>query len=66
MKTATVSAETTAIAHTGSAVKILPGSYEVIDIDGAAERGVAYVVSAQGTLVCVSLTDHLVDIKEAA
>lgn len=64
MKFATVSAETTAIAHTGRGVKILPGEYEVIDIDGAADRGVAYVVSTQGTLVAVSLTDHLIDIKE--
>jgi hypothetical protein len=63
-KTATVSAETTAIAHTGRGVKIQPGVYEVVDIDGAADRGVAYVVSGQGTLVAVSLTDHRIDIKE--
>lgn len=65
-KNATVSAETTAIAHTGRGFKLQPGNYEVVDIDGADERGVAYVVSTQGTLVAVSLTDHLIDIKETS
>jgi hypothetical protein len=66
-KTATVSAKTTARSSAnGKPVKILPGRYEVVDIDGAADRGVAYVVSTAGTLVAVSLTDHLIDIKETA
>lgn len=67
MKTATVSAETTAIAHTGRGFKLQPGVYPVVDIDGADERGVAYIEGPDdGALVCVSLTDHLIDIKEAA
>lgn len=66
MKTATVSAETTAIAHTGRGFKLQPGTYTVVDIDGAAERGVAYLEGPDdGKLVCVALTDRLIDIKEA-
>jgi hypothetical protein len=52
------------VVSTGTAVKIQPREYEVVDIDGAADRGVAYVVSTQGTLVAVALTDHRIDFKE--
>jgi hypothetical protein len=63
---ATVAAETTAIAHTGRGCKLQPGAYEVVDIDGAADRGVAYIHAPDnGDLVCVSLTDHRIDFKEA-
>jgi hypothetical protein len=66
VKTATVSAETTAIHHTGRVWKLPAGVYEVVDIDGAEERGVAYVTGPEdGALVCVSLTDHRIDFKVA-
>ncbi|MER7280560.1 hypothetical protein ABT369_39585 [Dactylosporangium sp. NPDC000244] len=66
MRTATVSAETTVIHHTGRGCKLPAGTYEVVDIDGAADRGVAYLAGPEdGALVCVSLTDHLIDFKEA-
>lgn len=66
-KTATVSAETTAIHHTGRGCRLPAGIYEVVDIDGAADRGVTYLSGPEdGALVCVSLTDHRIDIKESA
>jgi hypothetical protein len=60
-----VSVETTAIHHTGRSCRLPVGEYEVVDIDGATDRGVAYLHGpGDGALVCVSLTDHLIDIKE--
>jgi hypothetical protein len=61
---ATVTATTTAIAHTGTGVSIHPGRYEVAEIDGAAARGVAYVVSTAGTLVCIDADDPDITIEE--
>lgn len=56
MKTATVTAETTAIHHTGRGCKLPPGTYEVVDIDGA--DGVTYVHGPEdGALVCVDKHD---------
>ncbi len=65
MKVAHVSTETTALAHTGRGFKLQPGTYEFIDIDGAADRGVAYVKGTDdGALVCVSLTDRNIHFTE--
>ncbi|GAA2623946.1 hypothetical protein GCM10010399_64110 [Dactylosporangium fulvum] len=65
-KTATVTAETTAIHHTGRGFRLPAGTYEFVDIDGAVERGVAYLAGPEdGALVCVSLTDHNIDFKGA-
>lgn len=36
-------AEATAFAGTGRDFKLQPGTYEFVDIDGAADMGVAYV-----------------------
>ena len=61
-KTATVTAETTALAHTGRSFQLPVGSYEVVDIDGA--DGVAYVRGPEdGALVCVSLHDPNITVK---
>ncbi len=60
MKTATVSAETTAIAHTGRGIRLQPGVYEVVDIDGA--DGVTYIRGPEGGhLVCVDNYDRNIE-----
>lgn len=65
MKTATVTAETTAIAHTGRGVKVQPGTYEVVDIDGA--DGVTYIRGPEaGDLVCISNHDGNIEFGESA
>lgn len=38
-KYATVSSETTVIAHTGRGYRLPAGTYEVADLDGTADRG---------------------------
>lgn len=64
-KAATVSAETTVIAHTGQGVRIQPGTYEVVDIDGATERGFVYLSGPDdGALVCADLYDPNITVKE--
>jgi hypothetical protein len=63
---ATVAQTTTAIAHTGRGVYIHPGRYEVVEIDGAEVRGVTYVKSTAGTLVCIDLDDPHITIAEEA
>lgn len=63
--TATVSAETTAIAHTGRGFRLQPGIYEVVDIDGA--DGVTYVRGPEGgDLVCASNYDSHIQFGESA
>jgi hypothetical protein len=60
---ATVTEETVALAHTGRGVQLQPGRYPVVEIDGAAERRVAYLEGPDGgALVCVSLVDPHVTI----
>jgi len=45
------------IAHTGRPVKLPAGAYEVVDIDGAADRNVAVVRGPDGLLVTISAGD---------
>ncbi len=64
-KTATVKTETTGIHHTGRGCKLPPGTYEVVDIDGA-PPGVAYVQGPEGgALVCVNRHDTRITFGEA-
>ncbi len=65
MRTVIVHAATTAIAHTGSAVQILPGRYEVVEVEGATERGELYVTSTAGTVVRVDPNDPNITVRPA-
>jgi hypothetical protein len=60
---ATVTAPTTALAHTGHRIQLPAGRYEFVDIDGAADRGVGYI-KVDGTLMCIDLCDPNITISE--
>jgi hypothetical protein len=47
----------TGIAHTGRVAELPAGAYEVVDIDGAADRNVAVVRGPDGLLVTISADD---------
>ena len=65
--TVTVKTETTALAGTGRGFRLPAGTYELVDIDGAAERGVAYVKGPDDwALVCIDLHDPNIDFPEAS
>lgn len=60
---AVVTAEVPCITPNGRAGKVPAGTYQVVEIDGAAERHVAYIVVTGGDLVCVSTTDARVQVE---
>ncbi len=53
MRTVIVNAATTAIAHTGHAMTLPAGTYEVAELDGVAERGELFITGPGGALVQV-------------
>lgn len=61
-RTATVSETVTALAHTGRGVELPAGVYEFVDIDGAAGRGVGYILVG-GQLTCIDLDDPNISIE---
>jgi hypothetical protein len=57
-RTAIVSKDTTVLAGAGHGCTLPAGRYAVVDIDGASERGVAYLEGPDGgALVCVNTVD---------
>lgn len=62
-RTATVSKPVTALAHTGRGIELPAGSYEFVDIDGAAEQNLGYI-KVRGLLTCIDLTDPNITISE--
>ena len=64
-RSAIVSHETTAIAHTGRGFRLPAGTYQVADLDGAAERGELYLFGPDnGDLVRVNPHDTNISISE--
>ncbi len=61
---ATAAQTTAALAGDGRGTPLVPGRYEIVEIDGAADRGVAYVRSADGPLVCIDPDDRNITIEE--
>ncbi len=61
---AVVAATTMALAGSGRATPLQPGRYEIVEIDGAADRGVAYIRSTDGPLVCIDPDDRHITIEE--
>lgn len=56
-RTVTVHNPSLAIAHTGNGFQLQPGTYQVVEIDGAGDA-IAYVYGPdEGALVCVNLHD---------
>ncbi len=60
---ASVADTTTALAGNGHGIPLQPGRYEIVEIDGAADRGVAYIRTADG-LVCIDPDDRHITIEE--
>jgi hypothetical protein len=60
---AVVSRDSIAIAHTGRATTLVPGRYEVAELDGAAERGEVYVHNLDGALVRINHRDRNITIE---
>lgn len=59
---AIINTATTALHHTGRGVQLPAGSYPVVDIDGAADRGVLYVTGPDGNLIGLNPTDPAVTV----
>lgn len=57
IQVAIVAETTTAIDHTGHGIQLPAGAYEFVDIDGAEDRGVGYVIGPDRALVCIELSD---------
>jgi hypothetical protein len=66
MSRAIVREPVTAIDHTGHGVRLAAGEYEVVDIDGAAERGEMYVKDRTGDLICVNPRDPAITVGGAS
>jgi hypothetical protein len=62
-RVANVTAPSLAIAHTGRATTLVPGRYEVAELDGAAERGEVYVHNLDGALVRINPGDRNITIE---
>lgn len=59
---AIINTTATAISHTGRGVRIPAGSYPVVEIDGAAERGLLYFTGPGEKLTCLTLADPAVSV----
>lgn len=58
MRTATVSAETTVIHHTGRGLRLRPGTYDVAELDGVDDRKELYLFdSGNGELLRANPND---------
>ena len=64
-RTAIVRQPTIAIAHTGNGTTLPAGTYEVAELDGAAERGQMFLIGPGGLLVQVDPRDPNITIEGA-